>query len=1018
MVTLGRPGRSGSAVVVMAALGALLAVPTGMLNAATYPTVASDSFARSVGVGWGTADVGGAYSHPTSSGVSVSGGQGKMVIQKGQARSAVLPTPTQDVDLAMSVSIAPLPTSGNGVYFGPQLRRASDGSHYLPRLRVTPDRKVRLSLLHVNAAGGATLLTPESVLGFSASSGAPIAMRVSTSGGRSTELRAKAWPVGSNEPAWQREVTATNQDLGGTLGVWGYISSSSQNSTLSVDDLTVRSLVAVNEKPVAGFSAVASDLSVRVDGSQSVDADGQVQSYVWDFGDGTSGSGMIPAVKTYAQAGKYTVALTVTDDKGATDRATREVTVTKPNEKPVAGFSAVASDLSVRVDGSQSVDADGQVQSYVWDFGDGTSGSGMIPAVKTYAQAGKYTVALTVTDDKGATDRATREVTVTTPVTPATPGASLPIVYDLSSLTGSVLYVAPNGADSNSGTVSAPLATLATAVSRAPSGRSTIVVRGGTYRQGGITIPATKSIDIRAYSGERVVFSGAESANRSWTAEGTVAYRTYTARPVNFGSGLFDSAGFAKAVAQYPDQAWKGSQTLTQVLTKAELSAGEFYVDAANGRMYLTATDAAASDIEVSSAATFVRILGDETSLHGIRIERYSNSLGDYGVVRIEHPTSRTTPLKNVLLENVEIVGSAMQAVQTLVSDAAGYSRVYPQDIIDGVTFRHVTIADSNWMGIASNWTDGLTLDQVRITGSNLAGEFRNSPQSGALKTSRNRDIKVLDSEIKNNNSHGLWFDQSNYDVVVAGNTITGNNGSAVFWEISDKLLMVDNYVSAPASGANAVKIAGASGVRLVNNTLVGGRDVLGIYTDSRSKPGCADPSKPLCTSSYSSDRDGVRPKLATMDWMPRIDLMINNVVAHPTATGYCSGSTAMCVTTSNAGATAPVESILHQADSSRGIPKTIIDGNVYVNGSGAVVRAGSNSFTSAEAWSATLAVSPYSLPGQESAAKAGASWVNSLGEPTALLAAAHGEAVPVPQEELLNSFVPSGTRHYGAVSR
>lgn len=398
--------------------------------------------------------------------------------------------------------------------------------------------------------------------------------------------------------------------------------------------------------------------------------------------------------------------------------------------------------------------------------------------------------------------------------------------------------------------------------------------------------------------------------------------------------------------------------------------------------------------------------------------ESQSNSLGDYGVVRIEHPTSRTTPLKNIRLENVEIVGSAMQAVQTLVSDSAGYSRTYPQDIIDGVTFRNVTIADSNWMGIASNWTDGLTLDQVRITRSNMAGEFKNSPQSGALKTSRNREIRVLDSEIKDNNSHGLWFDQSNYDVVVAGNTITGNNGSAVFWEISDKLLMVDNYVSAPASGANAVKIAGASGVRLVNNTLVGGRDVLGVYTDSRSKPGCADPSQPLCTSSYSSDRDGVRPKLATMDWMPRIDLMINNIVAHPTGTGYCSGSAAMCLTTSNAGATAPVQSILHQAEAARGIPETIIDGNVYVNGSGAVVRAGSGSYTTAAAWSAALAVSPYSLTGRESTAKAGTGWVNSLGDPTALLAAAHDDAIPAPNDALINTFAPTGTRHYGTLGQ
>ena len=112
---------------------------------------------------------------------------------------------------------------------------------------------------------------------------------------------------------------------------------------------------------------------------------------------------------------------------------------------------------------------------------------------------------------------------------------------------------------------------------------------------------------------------------------------------------------------------------------------------------------------------------------------------------------------------------------------------------------------------------------------------------------------------ITNNNSHGLWFDQSNVDVDVVGNTITGNAGSAVFFEISDDLLMVNNYVRS-TGGARALKIAGSSGVKLLNNTIVGGADPIGVYVDSRSKPGCADPSQPLCAGSYSSDRDTVRP--------------------------------------------------------------------------------------------------------------------------------------------------------------
>lgn len=54
---------------------------------------------------------------------------------------------------------------------------------------------------------------------------------------------------------------------------------------------------------------------IKFDGSRSCDPEGDIVSYYWDFGDGSSGSGMNPT-HTYAQRGLYTVQLTVTDDEG------------------------------------------------------------------------------------------------------------------------------------------------------------------------------------------------------------------------------------------------------------------------------------------------------------------------------------------------------------------------------------------------------------------------------------------------------------------------------------------------------------------------------------------------------------------------------------------------------------------------------------------------------------------------------------------------------------------------------
>jgi len=85
------------------------------------------------------------------------------------------------------------------------------------------------------------------------------------------------------------------------------------------------------------------------------------------------------------------------------DLASGTITILPPNTlpNPVPGgpYSGI-SGIPTRFNGSASLDDEG-ITAYRWDFGDGSSGTGMLVS-HTYAAPGWYLVGLTVTDSDGA----------------------------------------------------------------------------------------------------------------------------------------------------------------------------------------------------------------------------------------------------------------------------------------------------------------------------------------------------------------------------------------------------------------------------------------------------------------------------------------------------------------------------------------------------------------------------------------------------------------------------------------
>ncbi|HEV2147976.1 MAG TPA: DNA/RNA non-specific endonuclease [Longimicrobiaceae bacterium] len=159
---------------------------------------------------------------------------------------------------------------------------------------------------------------------------------------------------------------------------------------------------------------------VSFDAGASTDPDGDALTYAWDFGDGSTGTGVAPT-HSYADNGNYVVKVTVSDPYGASSTATTSVMVV--NVAPtVAAFSG---GTVIRGETFTSAGTFADPGADTWtatvDYGDGSGARPLALSGKAfslshaYSAAGTYTVTVTVTDDDGDASTRTASVTVQTP---------------------------------------------------------------------------------------------------------------------------------------------------------------------------------------------------------------------------------------------------------------------------------------------------------------------------------------------------------------------------------------------------------------------------------------------------------------------------------------------------------------------------------------------------------------------------------------------------------------------------
>lgn len=467
------------------------------------------------------------------------------------------------------------------------------------------------------------------------------------------------------------------------------------------------------------------------------------------------------------------------------------------------------------------------------------------------------------------------------------------------SIPSHAVFISPAGKDTNAGTSSAPVRTLARAYALVPAA-GTIVARGGTYRDGNLV--ARKAFTLQAYPHEQPWFDGTNVVT-GWTSDGKGHWYVSWSTPDFCQNATFPSGGYysqtwpwlgtpanagpcihpdmaddpANPAAADPQMAFINNRALSEVTSLAEVTGTSFWYDFAHRRVYIGASPSGQS-VELTKRANAIvtRNLTTGTRFLGIGFRRYASNEKNEGSTTHGALTVVGTP--NVLLENDVFSLNAGTALNFLSG-------------AKNVMIRHDVFAFNGFNGVDANGTE--SNDNFTITGSVF--DHSNTELFGlgclASCTAAGSKIAHMDNFTISNNvfrggqgvANGFWCDLHCSRGTITGNLVSGNGNIGLLYEVSDTGVIADNLVigngfylaSRQPNGANddasdrgaGIRVA-ASNTQIVNNTVANNSSAFVIYDDARS-PGAACPG---CTT------HDVGPDTMNVT-------VLNNVVSGPVVT-------------------------------------------------------------------------------------------------------------------------------------
>lgn len=259
---------------------------------------------------------------------------------------------------------------------------------------------------------------------------------------------------------------------------------------------------------------------------------------------------------------------------------------------------------------------------------------------------------------------------------------------------------------------------------------------------------------------------------------------------------------------RHPEAVFVDDRPLTRVSGKADLASGQFFIDRADGLLYL-ADDPTNRTVEAAIALFAFESTAADVSISNIIVEKFANS-AQKGAIHAREGVRWT-------IENCEV----------RLNSGAGIS------VGSGSHVRNCDIHANGQIGIEGNGRD-IRVEHNHIWSNNIYG-FDGTWEAGGVKIALSDGVSFRDNHVHDNNGPGLWCDIDCRHVLYERNLVERNRDIGIFHEISFKAVIRNNVVRNNGLGdrgwfwVSDIVLSASQDVEVLNNRITIARGRCGI---------------------------------------------------------------------------------------------------------------------------------------------------------------------------------------------